>query len=322
MPSDVQNGSLRTPIQLGDSGPLEDINRRIRANREEQDNYLTVLINKASKSQNDEKKKNPDLSTEEMMLEEKMRDFKHEMAKRKRMLDDNAAKQKKDDNEERDKLERESKGEPDATNTENDPNLEGFDYKLMHACGDCAKFIIDPEPGSRKTFCGFVTYYIFTVWIKLLIKVFERVIEEYQTKRILLEQAARATMELTASKKVVTDDGLSALSADQYVRIRLLPMAASYSQKAPGLASYAHLSAIVGVVLSVTSSALATFNASVFIPALLAFSGAVTAWTNYQQIDLRLLQTNAAVNKLNQVGAHTFFSCAEPRTRHLHLHLH
>ena len=31
------------------------------------------------------------------------------------------------------------------------------------------------------------------------------------------------------------------------------------------------------------------YNA-VFIPAILAFSGAVTAWNNYQQIDLRLLQ--------------------------------
>jgi hypothetical protein len=51
----------------------------------------------------------------------------------------------------------------------------------------------------------------------------------------------------------------------------------------------------------VASSALSTVNASVFIPALLSFSGALTAWINYKQIELRLLQTNAAINKLNQV---------------------
>jgi len=78
-------------------------------------------------------------------------------------------------------------------------------------------------------------------------------------------------------------------------------MAASYSKKAPGLAMTLHVSAILGVVLSVASSALSTFDLSVYIPAALAVSGAVTAWTSYQQIDLRLLQTNAALNQLNQL---------------------
>ena len=98
---------------------------------------------------------------------------------------------------------------------------------------------------------------------------------------------------------VPKDDGLSPLSAETYVRIRLLPMAASYAKKAPGLATAVHVSAVLGVVLSVASSALSTFDLSVFIPAALAVSGAVTAWTSYQQIDLRLLQTNAALGRLN-----------------------
>jgi len=40
---------------------------------------------------------------------------------------------------------------------------------------------------------------------------------------------------------------------------------------------------------------------SVFIPAVLALSTTINAWTNYQQVELRLLQTNAAQGQLNQL---------------------
>lgn len=104
--------------------------------------------------------------------------------------------------------------------------------------------------------------------------------------------------------EVPSDDGLRALSADDYVKMRLLPVAAEYSKKAPGLAVYVQFVVIIGVVLSVASSALSTFGLSVFIPSMLALSGAITAWANYVQIELRLLQTNAALSSLNKVGFH------------------
>jgi len=303
--SDVQNGSLRTPISLSvDGGPLEDINRRIRSNREEQENYLTVLTSKASKNQNDDKKKKknlPNLTTEDMLLEEKMEKFKREMAKRKKQIDEHiqkVLKEIKDNQEAEAKQEEEAKkgldrkGKPDNGKNENGA-VKGEFWQNIH------NFIWDPP---TETCVGRMVYWGLTIWIKSAKMIIDRLINEYQEKRIMLEQAARAAIDISSSKKIVTDDGLSALSADQYVRIRLLPMAASYSQRAPGLAAQAHVSAIVGVVLSVASSAMAQFDVSVFIPALLAFSGAVTAWNNYQQIDLRLLQTNSAVNKLNQVS--------------------
>ena len=299
---------MRTPIILSvDGGPLEDINRRIRANREEQDNYLTVLVTKASKNKdNDKKKKSPDMSAEDLLLEEKMIQFKKSMATRKRSADDHQKKIAEDEKKE-DERKREHEAQANdalevtGKDKADNPKEEEEDWEF---CIKCIKSfsreeLVKKKPG--KSCWGKMVYYLFTVWLKYAVAVYDRLYNEYKDKKIMLEQAARAAMDITASKKIVTDDGLSALSADQYVRIRLLPMAASYSQKSPGLASKAHVSAIVGVVLSVASSAMATFDASVFIPAILAFSGAVTAWNNYQQIDLRLLQTNSAVNKLNQV---------------------
>jgi hypothetical protein len=97
------------------------------------------------------------------------------------------------------------------------------------------------------------------------------------------------------------DDGLSLLSADDYLRLRLLPMVAIYAKATPSLASSLQVALIINVVLSVASSALSTFGLSGFIPAPLALSGAITAWTNYLQLELRLLQTNSSLNKINQL---------------------
>lgn len=97
------------------------------------------------------------------------------------------------------------------------------------------------------------------------------------------------------------DDGISPITPDQYIKVRLVPMAVHFSKKAPGLSNWLHMVTTLGVVLSVASSALAAFGYSVFVPAALAVSGSFTAFLSYQQTELRLMQTNAAYNQLNQL---------------------
>lgn len=94
------------------------------------------------------------------------------------------------------------------------------------------------------------------------------------------------------------DDGLSKLSADDYVKIRLLPLLGEISSKTPSLAKTNTSSAIIVACLSVASSALSTFGLSVFIPAALALSGAITSWGSYNQSEQRLLQKNIALQRI------------------------
>ena len=75
----------------------------------------------------------------------------------------------------------------------------------------------------------------------------------------------------------------------------------NYSSIAPGLSLFLHFAGVIGVFLSVASSALSSFSLSAFLPAVLAFSGSLTDWMNYRQIELRLIQTNSALNALNKL---------------------
>jgi hypothetical protein len=97
------------------------------------------------------------------------------------------------------------------------------------------------------------------------------------------------------------DDGLSTLSAEEYVQFRLLPMLGEISSSTPGLNFRVYGVSITVTILSVSSSALSTFGQSLFIPAMLAFSGAITSWTSYQRTDQLLLQKNIAVGNLHQL---------------------
>jgi hypothetical protein len=97
------------------------------------------------------------------------------------------------------------------------------------------------------------------------------------------------------------DDGLSTLSAEEYVQFRLLPMLGEISSTTPGLNFRVYGVSITVTILSVSSSALSTFGQSLFIPAMLAFSGAITSWTSYQRTDQLLLQKNIAVGNLHQL---------------------
>ena len=98
------------------------------------------------------------------------------------------------------------------------------------------------------------------------------------------------------------DDGLSNLTADEYVKLRLQPMISAFSLKSPPLSFFTHTVTTIVIILSVCSSILSTFGLTVFIPVTLAFSGACASWKSYKQVDLRLLQANNAINQLNQVN--------------------
>ena len=97
------------------------------------------------------------------------------------------------------------------------------------------------------------------------------------------------------------DDGLSKLSAEDYVKIRLLPFLGETAAHTPFLSVSTYMVGILVSILSVTSSALSTFGLSVFIPALLAFSGAVTFWGNYQQTEQRLYKKNVSIQLIRQM---------------------
>ena len=97
------------------------------------------------------------------------------------------------------------------------------------------------------------------------------------------------------------DDGLSTLTADEYVKIRLIPMMAKFSVKAPGLNTGINTVTCVVIGLSVCSSVFSSFDLTVFIPLCMAFSSAMTAWMSYKQTELRLLQTNGAKQTLHQL---------------------
>lgn len=102
-------------------------------------------------------------------------------------------------------------------------------------------------------------------------------------------------------EKDLYDDGLSTLTADEYVKIRLQPIITDFTRKTPGLSMFTNTVTIVVIALSVCSSVFSTFGLTAFIPLTLAFAGACTAWRSYKQADLRLMQANGALNQLHQV---------------------
>lgn len=101
--------------------------------------------------------------------------------------------------------------------------------------------------------------------------------------------------------EIVLDDGVNPLSADDYVIMRVIPMAAYMTNIAPAFAWSKNTCQGLNVVFSVMASMLTAFDLIPFIPSILALSGMVTALSSYYQLELRLMQVNSARNKLHQV---------------------
>jgi hypothetical protein len=90
-----------------------------------------------------------------------------------------------------------------------------------------------------------------------------------------------------------TDYGISALSAEEYLVLRMVAMNAEMSAKTPGLTTRSTGYTSLAIALSVFTSALSAFDLNVFIPAALALAMAITSWGNCNQVDLRLSSTNS-----------------------------
>lgn len=58
---------------------------------------------------------------------------------------------------------------------------------------------------------------------------------------------------------------------------------------------------LITILLSVVSSVLTTFQLVTFIPIALALSSALSSWSSYLQIELRLCRTNSALHQLHQL---------------------
>jgi SMODS and SLOG-associating 2TM effector domain 1 len=106
---------------------------------------------------------------------------------------------------------------------------------------------------------------------------------------------------LQQEEQELYDDGLSILTADEYVKIRLQPIISTFTRKTPALSQLSNTVTCIVIALSVCSSVFSTFDLTIFIPMALAFAGACTAWRSYKQADLRLVQTNGALNQLHQL---------------------
>jgi len=61
-------------------------------------------------------------------------------------------------------------------------------------------------------------------------------------------------IKLTDLDENIQDDGLSSITADEYVRMRLIPMLAEYTNKAPVLSQHISLLTLITIFLSVSSS--------------------------------------------------------------------
>lgn len=79
------------------------------------------------------------------------------------------------------------------------------------------------------------------------------------------------------------DDGLSTITADEYVKIRLQPIISTFTRKTPALSQLTNTVTCIVIALSVCSSVFSTFSLTIFIPMALAFAGACTAWRSYKQ---------------------------------------
>ena len=98
------------------------------------------------------------------------------------------------------------------------------------------------------------------------------------------------------------DDGVSPLSADDYVVFRVIPMVALMTKQAPKYAETRLICTGLSAIFSVMASALTAFELIAFIPTVLGLAHAMNAMSQYWQIDLRLMQINAARNQLHQVS--------------------
>lgn len=97
------------------------------------------------------------------------------------------------------------------------------------------------------------------------------------------------------------DDGISTLTPELYVLIRVNPMSAYYAAKSPNLHTQYCIFATIANILSIAATVFAAAQLVPLVPVVNSVGEFISAFANYKQIELRLLQTNLAMNQLHQV---------------------
>ena len=101
------------------------------------------------------------------------------------------------------------------------------------------------------------------------------------------------------------DDGLTVLTADEYVRIRLIPYLSTYAHTAPSYSKSLTIITCIVILLTIVSSIFSGFDLTSFIPLAISFGEALSSWESHKSIEIKLMLTNGARDQLNKVYIHT-----------------
>ena len=121
-----------------------------------------------------------------------------------------------------------------------------------------------------------------------------------EEEEVVVDEPKKKKVDAT-SLKPMYDNGLDMISADEYIRIRLVPNLALFMSETPNLSRLSQIVKGIVILLSVFSSILSTIDLIVLIPAFMAISGAATAWVAYMQTDLTILAKNNAISQMNKL---------------------
>ena len=121
-----------------------------------------------------------------------------------------------------------------------------------------------------------------------------------EEEEVVVEEPKKKKTDATAYKPMY-DNGLDMISADEYIRLRLVPNLALFMSETPSLSRLSQVVKGIVILLSVFSSILSTIDLIVLIPAFMAISGAATAWVAYMQTDLTILAKNNAISQMNKL---------------------
>ena len=101
------------------------------------------------------------------------------------------------------------------------------------------------------------------------------------------------------------DDGLSVLTADEYVRIRLIPYLSTYAHAAPTYSKKITIITCIVILLTIISAIFSGFDLTAFIPLAISFGEALLSWESHKSIEIKLMLTNGARDQLNKVCINT-----------------
>eukprot|EP00418_Pyrodinium_bahamense_P008273 CAMPEP_0179108028 /NCGR_PEP_ID=MMETSP0796-20121207/50301_1 /TAXON_ID=73915 /ORGANISM="Pyrodinium bahamense, Strain pbaha01" /LENGTH=877 /DNA_ID=CAMNT_0020806091 /DNA_START=36 /DNA_END=2669 /DNA_ORIENTATION=+ len=97
------------------------------------------------------------------------------------------------------------------------------------------------------------------------------------------------------------DDGVSLVTAEDYVHFRLLPLIQYFNQRAPFLSRWQHVSQITIYFLTALVSAAAVLEHSEVVPLLIAMAGAVQSMLEFENLSVQLRNVNQSLERLKNL---------------------